>query len=135
MSKSYAQLYANSRKAKTIKSVTPVYYKWKKKGDQVIGAFVSYSPVQSRLGDKEYNQYIFETDSGLVKFALGRSADNEVTPILGRGVVYAITFQGKENIAGGRSVNRFEIEEIGIADQVDETEVDPDPDDKQVNKK
>ena len=130
MSRSYKELYENSRKANKLKSVTPDYVKWQKKGDQIIGAFVSYSPVQSRLGDKEYNQYIFETDKGLVKFALGRSADNEVTPILARGVVYAITFQGKENIAGGRSVNRFEIEEVGIADQVDETEVDPDTDGK-----
>ena len=130
MSRSYKELYESSRKAKTVRSVTPVYLKWKKEGEQIIGAFVSYAPVQSRLGDKEYNQYIFETDSGLVKFALGRSADNEVTPILVRGVVYAITFQGKEAIAGGRSVNRFEIEEVGIADQVDETEEDPDKDGK-----
>ena len=135
MSKSYRALYENSKKAKTVKSVTPEYFKWKKEGDQIIGAFISYSPVQSRLGDKEYNQYIFETDEGLVKFALGRSADNEVTPILGRGVVYAITFQGKESIAGGRSVNRFDIEEVGIADQVDETEEEPDQDGSKVNKK
>ena len=130
MSKSYKQLYADSRKANTAKSVTPTYHKWKKEGAQIIGAFISYAPVQSRLGDKEYNQYIFETDDGMVKFALGRSADNEVTPILAAGVVYAITFQGKESIAGGRSVNRFEIEEVGIADQVDETEDDPDKDGK-----
>lgn len=130
MSKSYKQLYADSRKAKTAKSVTPTYFKWKKEGDQIIGAYISHAPVQSRLGDKEYNQYIFETDDGMVKFALGRSADNEVTPILAAGVVYAITFQGKESIAGGRSVNRFEIEEVGIADQVDETEDDPDKDGK-----
>jgi len=128
MSRSYKELYESSRKAKTVKSVTPEYFKWKKEGDQIIGAYVSYSPVQSRLGDKEYNQYIFETDKGLVKFALGRSADNEVTPILVRGVVYAITFQGKESIAGGRSVNRFEIEEVGIADQVDETEAETESD-------
>lgn len=127
MSKTYRELYENSRKAKTTKSVTPEYVKWKKEGDQIIGAYVSHAPVQSRLGEKEYNQYIFETDKGLVKFALGRSADNEVTPILARGVVYAITFKGKEDIAGGRSVNRFEIEEVGIADQVDETEDDPEP--------
>jgi len=130
MSKSYKELYENSRKTGTNKSVTPEYFKWKKEGDQIIGAFVSCSPVQSRLGDKEYNQYIFETDSGLVKFALGRSADNEITPILGRGVVYAITFKGKEDIAGGRSVNRFEIEEVGIADQVDDTEDDTGSDGK-----
>lgn len=130
MSRSYKELYESSRKANTLKSVTPEYFKWKKEGDQVIGAYISYSPVQSRMGDKEYNQYIFETDNGLVKFALGRATDNEITPILARGVVYAVTFRGKEDIAGGRSVNRFEVEEAGIVDQVDETEVDPDTDGK-----
>lgn len=120
--RSYNELYKNSKQNKTAKSLTPNYVKWDKEGQMIVGAFISYSPVQSRLGDKEYNQYIFETDEGLVKFALGRSADNEVTPVLARGLVYAITFQGKESIAGGRSVNRFDIEEVGISDQVDETE-------------
>jgi len=123
MNKTYKELYESSRKAKTAKSLSPNYVKWEKEGQQIIGAYISHSPVQSRLGEKEYNQYIFETDTGLTKFALGRSADAEITPQLGRGVVYAITFQGKESIAGGRSVNRFDIEEVGIADQVDNSSV------------
>jgi len=123
--KSYKELYENSRKAKTMKSLTPRYVKWEKEGQQIIGAYISHNPVQSRIGDKEYNQYIFETDDGLIKFSLGRSADSELTPQLVAGVVYAITFKGKEGIAGGRTVNRFLLEEIGIADQVDETEKDP----------
>ncbi len=56
--------------------------------------------------------YIFSTDEGLVKFSLGSAADNEVAAIFGEGGVYAIKYQGKEEIGGGRSVNKFEISEI-----------------------
>jgi len=133
--KSYRELYNRSKKAKTVKSLTPNYVKWEKKGQQIIGAFISFNPVQSRLGGSEYNQYIFETDEGLIKFALGKSADSEFTPQLASGIVYAITYEGKENIAGGRQVNRFNLEEIGIADQVDNTETNPLTDDEQDDKK
>ena len=120
--KSYQELYASAKKAKTTKQLTPSYVKWEEEGQLIVGAFISSNPVQSRLGGTEYNQYIFETDDGLVKFALGRAADSEFTPQLGRGVVYAITYKGKEKISGGRTVNRFDVEEIGVADMVDDTE-------------
>jgi hypothetical protein len=133
--KSYQELYDAAKKAKAVKSLTPGYVKWEKEGQCIVGAFISYNPVQSRLGGTEYNQYIFETDNGLIKFALGRSADSEVTPVLAKGVVYAITYQGKERISGGRQVNRFEIGEIGVADMVDETEGETLPDDSTKHKK
>jgi len=133
--KSYQELYKAAKKAKSTKQLTPVYQKWDKEGQMIIGAFISSNPVQSRLGGTEYNQYIFETDTGLVKFALGRSADSEFTAVLGKGVVYAITYMGKEKISGGRQVNRFNIEEIGVSDMVDETEEGTEDDDSKVDKK
>ena len=132
--KSYQELYKSSKKAKTIKSLTPKYVKWEKECQMIIGAFISLNPVQSRLGGAEYNQYIFETDEGLVKFALGKSADSEFTPQLSSGVVYAITYEGKETISGGRQVNRFNLEEIGISDQVDSSEKNSESDDSQDDK-
>lgn len=133
--KSYQELYKAAQKDKTLKHLTPGYVKWEKVGQQIIGAYISHNAVQSRLGGAEYNQYIFETDGGLVKFALGKSADSEFTPQLARGVVYAITYQGKERISGGRQVNRFDVAEIGISDLVDETEEEDIKDDKPVDKK
>jgi len=133
--KSYQELYEAAKKGKATKQLTPEYIKWETEGQQVIGAFISFNPVQSRLGGTEYNQYIFETDKGLVKFALGRSADSEFTPQLAKGVVYAITYMGKEKIAGGRSVNRFSVEEIGVADMVDNTEEEVKKDDSTKHKK
>jgi len=132
--KSYKELYAAAKKAKAIKQLTPLYHKWEKDGDTVIGAYINQNPVQSRLGGTEYNQYIFETDAGLVKFALGRSADSEFASMFGKGVVYAITYKGKEKISGGRQVNRFMVEEIGVSDMVDDTESEIIPDDSTKHK-
>jgi len=131
--KSYKELYEAAKKAKSLKQLTPVYHKWEKTGECIIGAYISHNPVQSRLGDTGYNQYIFETDNGLVKFALGRSADSEFAPMFGKGVVYAITFKGKEKISGGRTVNRFKVEEIGISDMVDELSTESNSDDAKID--
>ena len=133
--KSYRELYASAKRTKALKSLTPNYFKWEEKDQVVIGAYISHNPVQSRLGGTSYNQYIFETDDGLVKFALGHAADSELAPMFAKGVVYAITFEGKERISGGRQVNRFTVDEIGVADMVDDTEAEIVPDDKKNHKK
>jgi len=133
--KSYKELYAQAKKSKTTRQLTPDFIKWEKKGQQIIGAYISQNPVTSRLGGTPYNQYIFETDEGRVKFSLGRSADSEFAETFARGVVYAITYDGKDDISGGRRVNRFSIEEIGVSDQVDDTEQKADADDSQEHQK
>lgn len=118
-------MYEDAAKQKGLKQLTPTYLVWDKEGKQVIGAFIVSAKVTSRLGGPEYNQYLFETDEGRVKFALGRAADGEIGSTLAAGVIYAITYQGKERIAGGRTVNRFNVEEIGITDDLpDESESD-----------
>uniref|UniRef100_A0A6M3LC85 Uncharacterized protein n=1 Tax=viral metagenome TaxID=1070528 RepID=A0A6M3LC85_9ZZZZ len=119
MGKTYRKMYENASKSKAVKQLTPTYHEWKKENDQVIGAFVTKTEVQSRLGGAAYNQYLFDTDEGLIKFALGRMADSELSDQFVRGNIYSITYNGKEKIAGGRSVNRFSVEEIGIVDDLE----------------
>jgi len=133
--KSYRELYAAAVKSKAVKQLTPTYHKWTEPGDFLVGAYINQNSVQSRLGGTEYKQYIFETDEGLVKFALGRSADSEFAEMFAKGVVYGITYQGKEKIAGGRQVNRFDVDEVGVSDMVDETEEEPLPDGKTKHQK
>ena len=133
--KSYRELYASAKKTKAVKQLTPAYIKWEEEGQLIVGAYINQNAVQSRLGGTEYKQYIFETDDGLIKFALGRAADSEFSEMFGKGVVYAITFEGKEKISGGRQVNRFNVEEIGISDMVDDTEPEHVPDDSTKHKK
>uniref|UniRef100_A0A6H1ZTU5 Uncharacterized protein n=1 Tax=viral metagenome TaxID=1070528 RepID=A0A6H1ZTU5_9ZZZZ len=129
--KSYKQLYQEAKKNKALKQLTPKYHQWDKEGDCIIGAYINQNPVTSRLGGQQYNQYIFETDEGLVKFSLGRAADSEFAEMFAKGIVYSIRFEGKEKISGGRTVNRFMVEEIGVSDQVGEFGSEPEGDDKQ----
>jgi len=109
----YKQMYEQAVKDKAVKQLTPVYMEWKKPNDQVIGAFISRGVVESSGGGGQYYQYVFETDKGHVKFHMGRATDNDVGTSLVQGVVYCITFLGKEEISGGRRVNKFNVEEIG----------------------
>lgn len=124
----YKQMHEEAKKAKALKSLTPGYHDWKKDGKTVIGAFVSFAQVEGTLGSKSYNQYIFDTDKGLVKFSLGGAADNEVAAILSPGTVYAIEYLGKEEIKGGRHVNKFDIVEIGAFDIPPPRTIKPKPD-------
>lgn len=131
----YKAIYDRARKNGTAKQRTAKYVKWEQKGQIIVGAYVSSAPVASRLGGTEYNQYLFDTDEGLVKFALGKSADNEIGEILTRGLVYAITFEGQEDIAGGRRVNKFDVVELPeIMEGVDDKDKAA-SDGKPVNKK
>jgi len=118
MLSSYKKAYERARKIKALKQLTPAYVRWTEEGQQVIGAFVSSTEVTSRLSGKGYNVYLFETDEGLVRFSLGATIDGTVSEMFAKGVVYAVTYRGKEKIAGGRSVNRFDIEEIGPIDEL-----------------
>lgn len=109
----YKQMYDKAVKDKTVEQLTPEYMEWNKPDDQVIGMFVSRGVVESSGGGGQYYQYVFETDDGRVKFHMGRATDNDVGSSLTPGVVYCITFLGKEEISGGRRVNKFNVEEIG----------------------
>lgn len=116
----YREKYRKAVKAKGTRSITPVYREWGKDGDQVVGMFLSRTHVQGSLGVEGYFQYLFDTDEGLVKLALGKATDNEVGEAFQKGVVYVITFRGKEKIGGGRTVNKFLVEEVSSAGEVDE---------------
>ena len=128
MLNTYKKAYEHAKKVKALKQLTPAYVRWTEEGQQVIGAFVSSTEVTSRLSGKGYNVYLFETDEGLVRFSLGATIDGTVSEMFAKGVVYAVTYKGKEKIAGGRSVNRFDIEEIG---PIDELQPDDDDDDEE----
>lgn len=111
-------LYDQAKKEKTTRQLTAEYRKFEKKGDSVLGRLVGVLAVQSTMGGGEYNQYLFETDEGLVKFALGRSGDGEIGVVFEKGKVYYIEFLGKEDISGGRRVNKFYCDEVGFGEDI-----------------
>jgi len=111
--KSYKEMYADSKKGGAVRQLTPAYKEWKKAGDQVVGAFISKNLISSSVGEGSYNQYVFETDDGVVKFHMGHATDTEVGEQFVKGMIYAIEYLGQEKISGLRSVNKFNVEELG----------------------
>ncbi len=109
----YKEQYEKSVKDKTAIQLTPVYLAWEKVNQQMIGAFINRGEVSSSTGGGSYYQYIFHTDDGNVKFHMGSNADNDVGASFVPGVIYCITYLGKEEISSTRRVNKFNVEEIG----------------------
>ena len=108
----YAEMKKEIEKTKGGINLTPSYMEWKKEGDNVTGRLMSISQVKSSLSEGFYNQYVFETDNGLVKFRLGGATDNETGKLMHVAGIYIIEFLGKEKIKGGKSLNRFKVIEI-----------------------
>ena len=114
--KSYQEIYKAAQKANATKSLNPVFHQWGKEGETIIGAFVSKAAIPSRTAGNTYFQYQFETDDGLIKFALGGPADSDFGDRFTEGIVYAITYQGKGRSLTGNEFNLFEVEEISLGD-------------------
>jgi hypothetical protein len=108
----YSEMKKLAEKAKATVDLTPAFLEFKKAGDSVIGRLKNVSQVQSGLTEGHYNQYLFETDDGLVKCAVGAATDKEAGSMMVIGRVYSVEYRGKEKISGGRSVNKFKITEI-----------------------
>jgi len=109
----YQKQYETAKKAGEVKSITPSYVEFKKKGDTIVGLLRGKSIVEGQKDGSIYNQYLVDTDTGLVKFALGRATDREIEPLLKMGHTYAFTFEEKVALSGGRTVNKFAVVEFG----------------------
>ena len=108
----YSEMLKKSKDKGAMVDLTPVYFEFKKEGTTVIGRLLGFSPVKSSLSEGFYNQYLMETDTGLIKFHLGGATDKEIVAQLKIGEVYFIEHQGKMKITGGRSVNKFKVSQI-----------------------
>lgn len=120
----YGALKEAAEKNKKVTKVNPTYVEFKKSGVSVLGRYIGTSEIEGKKG-KNYMQYIFDTDSGPVKFHCGSVFDGEVMPLMIEGCVYEITFLGQEDIKGGNRVNKFEviyIDEIVVDNEEEEPE-------------
>jgi len=111
----YGEMLAGAQKVKGFRDLTPFFYEFKKRGDSFVGRLVNVAQVESGLSKGVYNQYLFETDGGLIKCAFGAATDKEAGSMMQVSRVYAVEFLGQEKITGGRSVNKFKILEIDEA--------------------
>lgn len=101
-----------AEKAGALTDLTPTFFEFTEKGVGFVGRLKHISTVQSGLSEGVYNQYLFETDEGLIKCAFGAATDKEVAPMMKTSGVYIVEYLGKVKITGGRSVNKFKVQEI-----------------------
>ena len=120
---SYEEMFEKAKREGALKPLNPVFIQWEKEGQDVLGRLKEKVTVTGTLGNSEYTQYIMETDAGLVKFSLGQATDKEVGSLLKIGNVYYIKYLGKEKITGGRQINRFEIKEVTVGDELADDEI------------
>jgi len=109
----YQKQYEAAQKAGETKTITPEYVEFKKAGDTVVGLLRGWTPVSSAKDEGTYNQYVVDTDKGLVKFALGRATDREISLMLKVDHAYAFVFEGNVKLSGARTVNKFKVVEFG----------------------
>ena len=107
----------NAKRSGATKSLSPDFHEWKKTGQTLVGKFVASSPIKSTLSEDTYNHYLFETDEGLIKFALGGATDKEAGILMIPGRVYVVEYQGKIDISSGRRVNKFGVSELTDLDE------------------
>jgi len=94
------------------RKLTVVYMAWEKKGQEVIGKFVSDSTIKAKDNPGTYKQYVFHTDKGLLQFHCGSFFDNAQGAAMERGGVYRIIFGGKRGLEGGHRVTEVDLVEI-----------------------
>lgn len=120
----YKEQMEEAKKAKTTVKLNPAFVTWDKAGQAILGRYLDRIEVQSTVGPGSYYQYLFDTDDGKVKFAMGSATDKEVGFSLVKNNIYQVTFLGKEPLSGGRTINRFEVVEVWrqvVADTGEET--------------
>jgi len=122
----FAEMKDQAEKTGALNNLTPAFFVFSAPGAGFCGRLKHIAEVSSGLSEGVYKQYLFETDDGLIKCAFGSSTDKEVEALLKISNVYIVEFQGKAKITGGRSVNKFKIQEI------DESGLIPDADKKDV---
>lgn len=86
---------------------------WREKGQQVVGELVSLEPMQDNKFQAPVLRYVLKTDEGEVSCILGGATDAKLKDVVHPGDLLSITFEGKQSISGGRSVNLFIVERVG----------------------
>ena len=113
----FKELYEQSKKDQTLKTIETEFKEWSKKGEFVIGRLKGINEIQSRTNEGSFNMYLFETDTGPVKVILGTGVDSDVAPLMVINRIYRVEYKGQLSLGGGRKMNQFLCEEVGIVSE------------------
>lgn len=108
----YEKQYDEAVKEERTENVKAQYLTLNEEGDVITGRFLGIGKVISNLNNKEYNQYLFDTTDGLVKFPLSSTVDVEAETIFEEGDVYRIEYLGEQKTQKGYKVKDFDIRHV-----------------------
>ncbi len=105
-------MYEKAMEAGHVEVLNVRYMTWDESNQYIIGRFLSSDEVESKNGQSRYRMYLFDTDDGKVRFALGYKADTEIFPLMEVGQVYYVKYLGQIKLPSGRHLNQFEVKHI-----------------------
>lgn len=102
--------YEKARKAGKTRRANVSIFKFQEPGDRLIGVLREIEPFEEGQFDQEVNRYVLDTPDGRFSCILGSAADKSLEGNIEVGDRVAITFNGQQEISGGRTVNIFDVE-------------------------
>jgi len=113
MGKSYADAFDEAVKAENVSELTREIWKPENEGDCLIGVVVAVTPFTEGKFDTAVNAYLLQTDEGLMSCVLGSATDAQVKGRELTGQLVRISYHGKRELEGGRTMNVYKVEAAG----------------------
>jgi len=110
--KSLAQIHREAVKNKETEEVSVTYFSFQEDGEVFIGRLLYSEEKESVDTGKTYFSHVFETDKGVMNAIFGVMFDNITKAKDYTGRILAVTFKGKEEIPGGKTVNKYLVEVV-----------------------
>ena len=108
----YDEAAKKAGKDRKIESMDSTYWKPESKGDTQVGVYLDQFEVQASRGTGTYQQYLIDTDTGIVKFHLGSAGDKEYGEKFKEGELYVFEFDGKVTLPNTNTVNQWKISHV-----------------------
>lgn len=121
----YEEMAKKAKEEGRSRALTITFVPWERVGQNIVGRLVTVTNITSRKTEGTYNQYVFHTEKGMVKFQCGNFFDHEQGMLMSVGGVYEITYCGKKKLPQGNEVNQFETVLISDGDRPAENNSEP----------
>jgi len=118
----YLQMYKEAHEAGELDDlVYELKTDWQE-GDMLIGKLIDIKEVHFEETKSTLSGYVLETDTGLIQTVLGAGVDLQGADKFVIGQIYAITYKGKKDISGGKTLNIFRVQLIKVKTESVKTE-------------
>lgn len=129
----YADIEKQARKNNALQPISSIFKKDWKKGETITGRLISMTEITSDKFKSTYFSYLFNTDDGNIKTALGAGVDQEVRPFMKVGQIFVIISKGTQDIGKGSNMKVFDVLRVPEEGDSAESEVEPSEDQEEIS--